>query len=474
MEYTNGKLMEFNSYIKYRKVAIIGLGVSNLPLLDYLYQQKANVTIFDERNQNEIPKNIVEKITNYGYISHFGNDCLKYLKNFNVIFRSPSCLPTRTELAEEAEKGAIVTTEIELLMEMSPAKIIGITGSDGKTTTTSLINAILQEGGYRTFLGGNIGKPLFTQLPEITPNDILVLELSSFQLMGMQVSPDISVITNITPNHLNIHKDYNEYIEAKKNIFKYQDEDGILVLNYDNEITKSCAKQANGKVIFFSAKTKLDNGYIVNEGVIKKCNDKIRLHVLNTDDVILRGNHNYQNIATALAATETLVNSDVAVKAIKAFKPVEHRIEFVEEINGVKWYNDSASSTPTRTLSGLNSFKEEIVLIAGGYDKNLDYTPIAKTIVDKVKTLILIGQTSGKIYEAVKRELEKQNKELKIYMCETLEETINLANKNSKKGDVVLFSPASASFDMFKNFVDRGNKFKELVRNLKVKITDMK
>ncbi|MFR2571495.1 MAG: glutamate ligase domain-containing protein, partial [Clostridia bacterium] len=215
-------------------------------------------------------------------------------------------------------------------------------------------------------------------------------------------------------------------------------------------------------------------GYIVNEGVIKKCNDKIRLHVLNTDDVILRGNHNYQNIATALAATETLVNSDVAVKAIKAFKPVEHRIEFVEEINGVKWYNDSASSTPTRTLSGLNSFKEEIVLIAGGYDKNLDYTPIAKTIVDKVKTLILIGQTSGKIYEAVKRELEKQNKELKIYMCETLEETINLANKNSKKGDVVLFSPASASFDMFKNFVDRGNKFKELVRNLKVKITDMK
>lgn len=292
--------------------------------------------------------------------------------------------------------------------------------------------------------------------------------------MGMQVSPDISVITNITPNHLNIHKDYNEYIEAKKNIFKYQDEDGILVLNYDNEITKSCAKQANGKVIFFSAKTKLDNGYIVNEGVIKKCNDKIRLHVLNTDDVILRGNHNYQNIATALAATETLVNSDVAVKAIKAFKPVEHRIEFVEEINGVKWYNDSASSTPTRTLSGLNSFKEEIVLIAGGYDKNLDYTPIAKTIVDKVKTLILIGQTSGKIYEAVKRELEKQNKELKIYMCETLEETINLANKNSKKGDVVLFSPASASFDMFKNFVDRGNKFKELVRNLKVKITDMK
>ena len=467
MNYSNEKLNEFNDYIRYRKVAIIGLGVSNLPLLDYLYDKKANVTILDEREYNQISKEIIEKITNYGFVIYYGKDCLQHLKNFNVIFRSPSCLPTKPELVEEANRGALVTTEVELLMKMCPAKVIGITGSDGKTTTTSLINSILQKAGYKTFLGGNIGTPLFTKLSEMTPEDIVVLELSSFQLMGMEVSPQISVITNITPNHLNIHKDYQEYIDAKKNIFKYQDENGILVLNYDNEITKECAKEANGKVIFFSSQTKLDNGYIVDDDVIKECDDKVRKHILNTDDVILRGNHNYQNIATAIAATASLVDIETAVKAVKEFKPVEHRIEFVEEIDGVKWYNDSASSSPSRTLSGLNAFKENIVLIAGGYDKNLDYTPLAKTIIDKVKALILIGQTAGKIYDAVKEELEKENKNLDIYMCETLEDTISIARKNAESGDVVLFSPASASFDMFKNFADRGNQFKDLVRKLK-------
>ena len=466
MEYINKKLNEFNDYIRFRKVAIIGLGVSNLPLMEYLYEKKANVTVFDERDIDSIPKDIMDKITTYGFGFHFGEDALKNLKGFNVIFRSPSCLPTRKELVDEANNGAIVTTEVELLMKMCPCKIVGVTGSDGKTTTTSLINAILKKAGYNTFLGGNIGTPLFTKLSDMKPEDILVLELSSFQLMGMEISPDIAVITNITPNHLNIHKDYEEYIEAKKNIFKYQDEKGVLVLNYDNEITRNCEKEANGKVIFFSSKNKLDNGYIVDEDVIKECEDKIRKHILNVEDVILRGNHNYQNIATAIAATSSLVDMDIAVDAIKEFKPVEHRIEFIRELDGVKWYNDSASSSPSRTLSGINAFKEDIILIAGGYDKNLDYTPLAKPIIKKVKSLILIGQTSGKIFDVVKLELEKENKELDIHMCETLEETVNLAKKVVKPGQVVLFSPASASFDMFKNFADRGNQFKELVKKI--------
>ena len=466
MEYINEKLNEFNDYIRFRKVAIIGLGVSNLPLMEYLYEKKANVTVFDERDIDSISKDIMGKITTYGFGFHFGEDALKNLKGFNVIFRSPSCLPTRKELVDEANNGAIVTTEVELLMKMCPCKILGVTGSDGKTTTTSLINAILNKAGYNTFLGGNIGTPLFTKLPDMKPEDILVLELSSFQLMGMEISPDIAVITNITPNHLNIHKDYEEYIEAKKNIFKYQDEKGVLVLNYDNEITRNCEKEANGKVIFFSSKNKLDNGYIVDEDVIKECEDKIRKHILNVEDVILRGNHNYQNIATAIAATSSLVDMDIAVEAIKEFKPVEHRIEFIRELDGVKWYNDSASSSPSRTLSGINAFKEDIILIAGGYDKNLDYTPLAKPIIKKVKSLILIGQTSGKIFDVVKLELEKENKELDIHMCESLEETIKLAKKVAKPGQVVLFSPASASFDMFKNFADRGNQFKELVKKI--------
>ena len=466
MSFVNKKLEEFNEYIRFRKVAVIGLGVSNLPLLEYLYEKKAQVTVFDERTMDEIPSETINKINTYEFSYSFGKNCLEKLNGFNIIFRSPSCLPTRTELQKETERGAIVTTEVEMLMEMCPCKIVGVTGSDGKTTTTSLINAILKKAGYKTFLGGNIGTPLFTKLPEMEPNDIVVLELSSFQLMNMHISPDIAIITNITPNHLNIHKDYQEYIDAKKCIFKNQNEKGILILNYDNDITRECAKEANGNVVFFSSKVKLDNGFIVDGNIIKECNDKVRKHILNTDEVILRGNHNFQNIATALAATKTLVDTDIAVQAIKEFKPVEHRIEFVKEINGVKWYNDSASSSPTRTISGINAFKENIILIAGGYDKNLEYEPLAKPVVDKVSTLILIGQTAEKIYDVVKNESEKENKKINIYMCDTLEQTIEIAKKSAKKGDVVLFSPASASFDMFKNFADRGHKFKDLVNKI--------
>ena len=466
MEYKNKKLEEFNEYIRYRKVAIIGLGISNIPLIDYMYDKKAKVTVFDDREENDISKEIMDKIKEYEFDYSFGQNNLDKLKNFDIIFRSPSCLPTKKELQEEEKRGAIVTTEIEMLMKMCPCKIIGVTGSDGKTTTTSLINCILKKAGYSTYLGGNIGTPLFTELSKITPEDIVVLELSSFQLMGMKISPHISVITNITPNHLNIHKDYKEYIDAKKNIFKYQNENDIVILNYDNEITRNCAKEANSQIVFFSGKEKLEDGFVVDGKIIKECNDSIREHILDTQDIILRGHHNYENVATALAATKNLVDSDIAVGAIKEFRPVEHRLELIREIDNVKWYNDSVSSSPTRTIAGLKAFDEEIVLIAGGYDKNLDYTPIAKPIVDNVKTLILIGQTSGKIFEAVKEELEKQNKSLNIYMCKTLEETVNLAKKHAKPSQIVLFSPASASFDMFKNFADRGLKFKNLVNKL--------
>ena len=466
MEYKNEKLEEFNEYIRYRKVAIIGLGVSNIPLIDYMYQKKARVTVFDDREKESIPKELMDKIELYKFEYSFGKNNLKKLINFDIIFRSPSCLPTKPELEEEAKRGAIVTTEIEMLMKMCPCKTIGVTGSDGKTTTTSLISAILKQAGYHTYLGGNIGTPLFTKLPEMKPEDIVVLELSSFQLMGMKVSPNIGVITNITPNHLNIHKDYQEYIDAKKNIFKYQNKNDRIVLNYDNEITRKCAKEAEAQVVFFSSKEKLENGFIVDGKMIKECQDNIREHILDIQDVILKGEHNYQNIATALAATKTLVNIEDAVETIKKFNSVEHRLEFVKEINHVKWYNDSASSSPTRTISGIRAFDEELILIAGGYDKNLDYTPLAKPIVDKVKTLLLIGQTSGKIFEAVKQEMERQNKDVRIYMCDTLKETVDIANRIAKEGQVVLFSPGSASFDMFKNAYDRGNQFKNLVNKL--------
>ena len=466
MEYVNDKLEEFNNYLVGRKVAIIGLGVSNLPLLDYLHANNAIVKIFDEKDIDNIPNEIMDKVTKYAMEFSLGKNCLSELKGFDLIFRSPSCLPTRTELVEEENRGAIVTTEIELLMKMCPCPVIGITGSDGKTTTTTLIYKILKNAGYNCFLGGNIGIPLFTKLNEMTPEDIVVLELSSFQLMGMQVSPQISVITNITPNHLNIHKDYEEYIDSKKNIFRYQDKGGTLILNYDNVITRACESEANGNVIFFSSKEKLDNGYIVDEDIIKECDDKVRKHILDTKQLLIKGKHNYENICAAIAATKDLVPIEKAVQTIKEFTGVEHRIELVRTVDNVRWYNDSASSSPTRTLSALNAFDEEIILIAGGYDKKLDYEPLAKPVVDKVKSLILIGQTSEKIFNAVKDELDLEHKYMDIYQCDTLEQTVQIANKIAKPNQVVIFSPASASFDMFKNFADRGNQFKNLVNNL--------
>lgn len=464
MEYKNQKLEKFEKNLKNQKVAVIGLGVSNVPLIDYLNEKQANVAVFDDREEDKLNIDLINKVKQYGFKYFLGKGNLENLKGFDLIFRSPSCLPTKTELVAEKERGAIVTTEIEQLMKMAPCKIIGITGSDGKTTTTTLTYEILKNAGYTVHLGGNIGIPLFTKLNEIMPEDIIVLELSSFQLMGMEISPDIAAITNITPNHLNIHKDYQEYIDSKKNIFTYQNENGILVLNADNELTNACKNEANGKVIMFSSAQKLDNGYIVEDGIIKKCEDGIRRHIIATSDLKLKGIHNFQNVCTALELTETLVDTDNALDTIREFSGVHHRLELVRTIDGVEWYNDSASTSPTRGISALNAFRnKEIILIAGGADKNLDYTPIGKPIVDKVKTLILIGQTATKIYDAVKNELEKQNKKLDIHMCETFQESLELAKRTAKPGQVVLFSPASTSFDMFKDMYDRGDQFKMAV-----------
>ena len=474
----NTKLQEFNEYIKGRKVAIIGLGVSNTPLLEYFYNLGAKVTVFDNRTINKIEMESISKSNSLGIELITGEDSLKRLVGFDIIFRSPSCRPDLPEIEAELERGAILTSEIEMLIELCPGTVIGVTGSDGKTTTTSLIYEIINVGVgaldnpeniAKVYLGGNIGTPLFTKLPNMKEQDIVVLELSSFQLMTMQISPKISVITNISPNHLDIHKSYEEYIDSKKNIFKYQDKDGIVVLNYDDEIVKEFANEANGKVVFFSSNEKLKDGLVLDDNIIKLCENNLRKHLLNTNELKLRGKHNFENICTALSATRDLVQIDLAVEAVKDFKGVEHRLEFVREIDGVKWYNDSIGTSPSRTIAGLNSFEEEIILIAGGYDKHLDYAPIAKPIIDNVKELILFGATADKIENAIVGvgALDNPNTaNINIYRCATLEETIQTAKKVAQKNQVVLFSPASASFDMFKNFAERGEKFKKLVNDL--------
>ena len=419
-QYVNKKLEEFNDFIRYRKVAVIGLGVSNAPLIDYLFDKKAKVTVFDEKEVDQIPKNIMNKLTAYNFDYYLGKNCMSYLKNFVLIFRSPSCLPTRLELQEEADRGAIVTTEIEMLIKMCPCPVIGVTGSEGKTTTTTMIYNILKEGGYNTYLGGNIGTPLFTKLDKIMPDDVVVLELSSFQLMGMEASPQTAVVTNVTPNHLDIHYDYQEYIDAKKNIYRYQNEDGVLILNYDNKITKKMKKEAKGKVIYFSSKTKLDDGYIVEENAVKECENKLRRHIVYGNEIKLRGIHNFENICAAVAATKEFVKPETVENALKKIKPVEHRLEFVRKMNGVEWYNDSASSSPTRTIAGINAFpRKKIVLIAGGSDKELNYTPLAKPILKHVSTLILLGETSKKIHLAVEKEIKRKRKKIEIIQCDS-------------------------------------------------------
>lgn len=444
----NKKLEDFNKNLIGKKIAIVGLGVSNLPLLDYFKEIDCEVSIFNE-------KKIEFDLSKYNYKVYEGDNCLEQLVGFDIIFRSPSCLPNRKELLEEKNRGCYVTSEIEEVIKLSPSKIIGVTGSDGKTTTTTLIDLVLRANGYKTFLGGNIGTPLFTKIKDMREEDIVVLELSSFQLMGMEVSPSISVITNITPNHLDKHTDYQEYIDSKKNI--YNNSDGILVINKDNDITSKL--ESNREIRYFSRYNEtncfyVDNGYICFNGN----------KVFDTSNLKIRGIHNHENICACMSAIYDMVDIDKSFEAISSFSGVEHRLEFVREINGVKWYDDSVSSSPTRTIAGLNSYNEEIVLIAGGYDKNLDYSPIGRPILDKVKTLILFGDTKDKIYNAVND--IKTNEDIDIYICNSLLEVVNKAMETAKSGQVVLFSPASASFDMFKNFADRGIQFKDLVNKL--------
>ena len=466
--YYNKKLEEFKEYIKGKYVAIMGMGVSNTPLIKYLMDLDANITVFDKKTEDELGKSLMEEYVLQGVQFSLGENYLDNLHGYDVIFRSPGIRPDIPPIQKEVERGAILTSEIEKLIELCPSKVIGVTGSDGKTTTTTLIYMMLKEEGYNCYLGGNIGTPLFAKIDDMTPEDIIVLELSSFQLMTLTQSPNIAVVTNVSPNHLDIHKSYEEYIEAKKNIFRFQNENDIVVLNYDNDITKDFAFESKGEVRFFSRKQELEKGVFVENNCIKILDENGKKDVINIDDILLLGMHNVENACTAIAAVKDLVSTEKIVKVLTTFKGVEHREEFVRELNGVKWYNDSIGSSPTRTIAGLASFKTKVVLIAGGYDKHLDYTDMGKYILDHVRVLILMGQTKDKIKNATLQEIEKRDNDidLPIFECSTLEEAVKVAYENSKDGDIVFFSPASASFDMFKNFVERGKKFKEIVNNL--------
>ncbi|MBR3792251.1 MAG: UDP-N-acetylmuramoyl-L-alanine--D-glutamate ligase [Clostridia bacterium] len=456
----NNKLVQFENDMKNKKITVIGIGVSNLPLIKYLVSLGAKVTACDKRNAEKLGETATE-LSNLGVSLNLGEDYLSDI-DAELIFKTPGMRFDVPELLAAKEKGSVVTSEMEVFFELCPSKIIAVTGSDGKTTTTTLIHNMLCEEGYKTWVGGNIGNPLLTQVGEMNEDDIVVLELSSFQLHTMKKSPHIAVMTNITPNHLDMHKDYAEYIDAKKNIMKYQTKDDILIVNSSNDVTEEIGKSANGKLFEFSSKKKADIS-IENECIYLK--DK---PILKLSDIKLPGMHNVENYMAAIGAVRELVSIESINNVAKSFGGVAHRIELVRELDKVRYYNSSIDSSPNRTINTLKVFPNKLIMISGGKDKGIEYDEIGPAIIEKVKVLILIGATSDAIENALDKAYKNQNIEpcVKVIRAKEYSEAVRLAKENAEENDVVLLSPASTSFDMFNNFEERGNLFKKLVNEL--------
>ncbi len=384
----------------------------------------------------------------------------------DVIFRAPGIRPDLPAIADAVKSGAVLTGEMPEFFELCPCKIIAVTGSDGKTTTTTLISKLLEAAGKRVFLGGNIGRPLLPLVDQMTADDVAVVELSSFQLQTMRKSPDVAVITNITPNHLNWHTDMNEYIDAKLNILRYQNETSLSVLNYENDITRDAAKLAKGRCVYFSSKRIPDNcrNFVYEkDGSIYFENNRI----IESSDIMIPGRHNVENYMAAIAATLSVVTPKIIKEVATSFPGVEHRNEFVRELNGVRYYNSSIDSSPTRTIAALNSYKEKLIVLCGGYDKHIPYDVLGTPMCERAKAVILAGTTAPKIKAAICESPLYSEGHPALYDVNDYGEAVRLAQKISTPGDVVLLSPASASFDAFENFEERGRFFKSEVNKLK-------
>jgi len=486
-------ISEYKSQISGKTAAVVGVGVSNVPLIKFLLSCGANVCGYDKRSKDEIEE--YNELITLGAKFYLGENYFEQLTShiqageYDIIFKTPGIRPDIPPLLIARERGIEITSEMELFLKLCPAPIIGITGSDGKTTTTSLAYEILKADDKKVFLGGNIGTPLIAQVSEITSNDIVALEMSSFQLYSMEQSPDIGVITNITPNHLDWHTDMTEYINAKKSICGLNSErTKTVVLNADNDITREISMEvARLKDVILFSKELISNGVCIENGAIVWRENNVTVEkILETSDIKLPGVHNIENYMAAIAATHGLVANESVQKVAKEFGGVAHRIEFVRELDGVRYYNDSIATTPARAKAGLSCFPQKIIIIAGGYDKKIPFDEFGTVINERAKTLVLIGVTAGKIEDAVKS-AANYNGEVDIIHATTLEDAVekardaainaqNLSNAGSADlldglqkeiyKDIVILSPACASFDMFKNFEERGNNFKKIVGEL--------
>ncbi len=462
----NNYVNRFFDDIKGKKVAFIGIGTSNLPLIKQFAEKGAIVTACDRKDFESLGENGV-KAKEYGAQLVLGENYLSEI-DADIVFRSPGTPFYKDELVALRNKGVVLTSEMEVFFDLCPCKTIAVTGSDGKTTTTTIISELLKAGGRNVHLGGNIGKPLLPEIETVEDSDIAVVELSSFQLISMRKSPDIAVVTNLAPNHLDIHKDMDEYVESKKNIVLHQNAFSKAVINLDNEIANSFSDSVRGQLAKFSIKEKLENGAFLN-GTTICYNDYGKVtEIMDISDIKIPGMHNVENYLAAISAVWGMVDVDTIVSVAKTFGGVAHRAEFVREYKGVKYYNDSIASSPTRTALGtLSLYDEKIVIIAGGYDKHIPYEPLGPVINDKVKVLILLGDTAPKIEEAVKSAENYKSDAIKIINVNNMEEAVAQAVENTENGDIVSLSPASASFGLYKNFEERGNHFKSIVMGLK-------
>jgi len=445
---------EFFAGLKGKNISVIGVGVSNNDLIRRFAKEGACVTLRDGRGRDQLG-DLCAEFEALGVALQLGEGYLDGLNNADMVVRAPGVYFNKPELVQARRAGVPVTSEMELFLELCPCPVYAVTGSDGKTTTTSIIAEMLKAAGFTVHLGGNIGRPLLTEVDGIRPDHVAVVELSSFQLMYMRRSPGRALITNLSPNHLDVHKDMEEYVEAKKNIYRFQKEGDLLIVNADNAITAPL--RGPGETRTFSRQGR---GHVeLREGVIFRGEDA----VLPVSDILLPGVHNVENYMAAIALVEGLVSDDAIRQVAKNFGGVEHRIELVRVKDGVRYYNDSIASSPSRTIAGLRSFPEKVILIAGGYDKHIPYDVLGPEICDHVKKLFLCGATGPKIRAAVEA---AEGEKPEIIDCADLEAATRAAAAAAKSGDVVIMSPASASFDAFKNFMVRGEFFKKIVKEL--------
>ncbi len=457
------KLAEYIRSIRRKKIAVLGIGVSNTPLIDLLADGGCAVTACD-RSERARLGGLADRLEARGVALRLGEDYLQGL-DAELIFRTPGLRPDLPEIAAAVRNGAVLTSEMEAFFDVCPCRMIGVTGSDGKTTTTSILAELLREARHTVHVGGNIGTPLLSRADNMSPDDFAVLELSSFQLMTMKKSPSVAVVTNLTPNHLDMHTDMDEYVEAKRNILRHQPPSGTAVLNRDNDITRGFAADARGEVLFFSLKDRVENGVYLNGGTIYTASGGSAEPLVDASRILLPGVHNIENYMAALAAVRGLADRDACVRVAGTFRGVAHRIELVRTLRGVRYYNDSIASSPTRTIAGLRSFGQKVILIAGGKDKGVPFDALGPEIIEHVKTLVVTGLTAARLRDAV-RCAPGYAGSPEILEREDFADAVLAAHAAAESGDIVLLSPACTSFDRFKNFEERGNTFKEIVNRL--------